>query len=176
MMETAEDIQRLQATLDSSIEKAGDLLRHSFQMPDHSLSALQLASYLQGVRHVALATVTSRGEPRVAPVAALFYRGRFYIPTTTTSLRARHIRRRPAVSLTHFTENGFALIAHGRASIIIPDQDVFAIIERIQRELQHSSPRDWGDGAYLLIEADVLYTYARHPRRFHITPTVTPKA
>jgi hypothetical protein len=39
MRETAADLERLQALLDDSIERAGPFLRSSFQLPGHSLSA-----------------------------------------------------------------------------------------------------------------------------------------
>lgn len=165
MRETGEDLQWLQAVLDASITRASSYLRASFQMPEHSLSAEQLVSYAQGVITVALATVTSRGEPRVAPIGALLYRGRFALPTTMEALRVRHILKQPAVSLTHVAENGLALIVHGHASILTPTQPAFVPLERLQRELQHTSPRDWGEGAYVLVEPDLIYTYARNPRQ-----------
>lgn len=165
MHETGEDLQWLQAVLDASITKASRYLRASFQMPDHSLSAEQLVRYAQGVITVALATVNARGEPRVAPIGALLYHGRFALPTTMETLRVRHIIKQPAVSLTHFAENGLALIVHGHARILTPPQPAFAPLERLQRELRHVSPRDWGEGAYVLVEPDLLYTYARNPER-----------
>ena len=73
MRETAEDLQRLQTLLDDSIDRAGPFPRRSFEMPEHSLSAGQLAGHLQGSFTLALATVTARGEPRVAPIGALFF-------------------------------------------------------------------------------------------------------
>src|SRR5690349_17465632 len=81
MKETPEDIIQLQAILDQSIEKAGSFLRSSMEMPEHSLSATQLVNYLQGNQTVAFATVTAKGEPRIAPIGSFFYRGHFYIPT-----------------------------------------------------------------------------------------------
>ena len=57
MRETPEDIQRLQALLDNSIERAGAFLRRSFQMPEHSLTAQQLIDCWLDVQTVALATV-----------------------------------------------------------------------------------------------------------------------
>jgi hypothetical protein len=42
MRETPEDIERLQALLDSSIARARAFLRRSFQMPEHALTAQQL--------------------------------------------------------------------------------------------------------------------------------------
>lgn len=77
MRESAEDLARLERLLASSIEQAGEFLRRAFEMPDHSLSASQLCAYLDGQPVVALGTTTAAGEPRVAPVAAVFYRARF---------------------------------------------------------------------------------------------------
>lgn len=163
MHETADDLSQLQALLDASIARAGPFLRSSFEMPAHSLSAAQLAGALQGIVHVALATVTAKGEPRVAPIGALFSRGTFYIPTTANAARTRHIRQRPAVSLTCFRDNGFALILHGRASTIAPDDPDFAPLDAQHQAAGGSSVLTWGEGVYLRIEPDVIYTYARTP-------------
>jgi hypothetical protein len=89
--EAAADLERLQAVLDSSIEGAGPFLRSSFEMPEHSLSAEQLVVHLQGSLTVALATVTARGEPRVAPINALFVHGAFCVPSVAQAARARHL-------------------------------------------------------------------------------------
>lgn len=161
MEETPEDVARLEGMLRQSIERAGPFLRSSFEMPEHSLSARQLISYLQGVQTVALATVTAKSEPRVAPIGSIFYRGTFYIPTTAEAARARHVARRPAVSLTLFAGDGLAIIVHGRAVIVRPDDHDFAPVEAIQRASRGTSVREWGDGVYLRVEADVCYTYAR---------------
>jgi hypothetical protein len=68
MQETPEDLHELQALIDRSMERAGAFLRSSFQMPDHCLPAAQLVCYQQGFQTVAFATVTKRGDPRVAPI------------------------------------------------------------------------------------------------------------
>jgi hypothetical protein len=163
MRETPEDLHHLQALLDRGIAQAGSFLRASFGMPDHSLSALQLARYLQGSHTVALATVTAGGEPRVAPISALFYRGHFHVPTVTTAVRAQHVLKRPAVSLTHYRGSELAIIAHGRASLVAPGAADFAVLEELQCESGNQSVLDWGEGVYMRIDADVLYTYARDP-------------
>ena len=100
MHETTDDLTNLQQLLDDSVERATPFLRRSFEMPDRSLSAQRLAEQLQGSLTVALATVTARGEPRVAPINALFYRGTFHIPTVAESARARHLAKRPAAIVT----------------------------------------------------------------------------
>ena len=166
MRETPDDIVQLQALLDSSVAQAGAFLREAFEMPEHSLSATQLVTYLQGIQNVALATTTAKGEPRVAPIGSLFFRGRFCIPTVAAAARARHIARRPAVSLTHYAGDDLAIIVHGRALALAADHPDFAALEQQQRAINGQSPRDWGEGIYLRVDADVIYTFARFPERF----------
>src|SRR5579863_9633629 len=125
MQETPSDMTELQALLGASIANAGAFLRSSFEMPEHSLSSGQLVAYLTGLRTVALATVTARGEPRVAPTGALFVRGRFAIPTVASAVRARHVAARPAVSLTLYDGNELAIIAHGQATILVEGEPDF---------------------------------------------------
>lgn len=168
MHETPEDRQRLQALLDRSIARAGAFLRRSFEMPEHSLSAGQLVRYLVGIQNVAFATVTAKGEPRVAPIGALFMRGRFHIPTVVTAARTRMIAARPAVSLTHYVGNDLAIIAHGMATVIPEAHADFALLEAMQRAGNTSgeSVRDWGEGVFLRVEAETLVTFARYPDQF----------
>jgi hypothetical protein len=47
-----------------------------------------------------------------------YYRGRFYVPTVVGSARARHARKRPAVSLTYYRGNELAVIAHGSVELL----------------------------------------------------------
>ncbi len=166
LREAAEDMERWQALLDRSIERAGPFLRESFRMPEHSLSAPQLVRLLDGIVTVALATATARGEPRVAPTGALFYRGRFYIPTVAGAARTRHVRARPPVSLTHYTGNELAVIVHGSAAIIPPGEPEFDALEALHREVVGVSVREWGEGVYLRVDPDVVYTYAREPEQY----------
>lgn len=166
MNEAPEDIERLQTLLTASIEKAGSYLRNSFEIPRCSLSATQLANYLQGLKDVALATVTAKGEPRNAPISAIFYRGYFYIPTGSNAARVKHIRRNPAVSLTYYEGRLFAIIVHGWVSEFALDQEPADKLEEILYEGAGSRVRDWGGGLYLRINADTFYTFARHPERY----------
>ena len=165
MRETSEDIERLQALLDNSIQRAGAFLRRSFQMPEHSLTAQQLIECWQDVQTVALATVTTRGEPRIAPIGSLLYRGNIYVPTVATAARTRHVMKRPAVSLTWFRENELAIIVHGYAAIISPDHADFETLEHLLYASTHTKAGEWGDGVYLHIQAEAIYTYNRHPQR-----------
>ncbi len=168
MNETLEDLQHLQDLLDRSITKAGVFLRQSFQMPDHSLSARQLVHFWQGMRTIALATVTRQGEPRVAPIGALLFRGHFYIPTVATAARTKHVLHRPAVSFTFYQGEGIAVIAHGSATIIQPDQPNFADLEALHQETTGTNVREWGEGVFLQIIPETLFTYARDMDRFSV--------
>jgi len=165
MRETQGDIERLQALLDSSIERAGAFLRRSFQMPEHSLTAQELVDCWQDVQTVALATVTTRGEPRIAPIGSLLYRGEIYLPTVATAARTRHVMKRPAVSLTLFRENELAIIVHGYATIISPDHEDFETLENLLYASTHTKAGEWGEGVYLHIRAEAIYTYNRHPHQ-----------
>src|SRR5437868_6447573 len=165
MRETPEDIERLQALLDTSIQRAGAFLRRSFQMPEHSLTAQELVDCLMDVQTVALATITTRGEPRIAPIGSLLYRGEIYIPTVATAARTRHVMKRPAVSLTLFRENELAIIVHGSAAIVSPDHAEFEMLEDLLYASTQTKAGEWGEGVYLHIQAEAIYTYNSHPHR-----------
>ncbi len=167
MRETAADLKYLQRLLDDSIERASAFLRSSFQMPEHSLSAEQLAAHLQGSLTVALGTVTARGEPRVAPINAFLLRASFYVPTVAEAARARHLARRPSASLTYFEGTDLAVVAHGRAALIDADHDAFTELEATQVECGNQSVREWqGSGVYLHVQPASLFTFARDPDRY----------
>ena len=166
MNETQEDMEFLQKLLDQSIEKAGSFVRNSFQMPECSLSAKQLVRYLQGIHTVAFATVTAKGEPRVAPISSLFFRGHFYIPTVVTAARTKQVMKHPAVSLTHFAGNDLAIIVHGDATVMVSNHLDFQTLESLFYAESGSKVSDWGEGVYLRVEAHVLYTFARHPEQY----------
>jgi len=166
MKETPEDFQYLQVLLDRSIEQAGSFLRQSFQMPAHCLFARQLVHYWQGVQAIALATVTSKGEPRVAPIGAWLFRGRFYIPTVATAVRSKHVMHHPAISFTSYQGNDLAIIVHGDATIIQPDHPDFIAVETFQLERSGHCVREWEGGLFLKISPQMLYTFARSPDQY----------
>jgi nitroimidazol reductase NimA-like FMN-containing flavoprotein (pyridoxamine 5'-phosphate oxidase superfamily) len=117
MHETAADLARLQDLLDRSDATAGRHLR-SVITPERRLTAAQLAARLQGMRLLALATVTADGRPLVGPVDGILYRGAFHFGSAADSVRIRHIRSRPPVSATHLPGEELAVTVHGRATII----------------------------------------------------------
>jgi GNAT superfamily N-acetyltransferase/predicted pyridoxine 5'-phosphate oxidase superfamily flavin-nucleotide-binding protein len=134
-------------------------------MPEHSLTAQQLIDCWQDVQTVALTTVTMRGEPGIAPIGSLLYRGDIYIPTVATAARTRHVMKQPAVSLTLFRENELAILVHGYATIISPDSEDFDALENLLYASTQTKTGEWGEGVYLHIQAEAIYTYNRHPHR-----------
>jgi Pyridoxamine 5'-phosphate oxidase len=118
--ETAADLLALQQLLDDSFARAGRHLR-SIWGPETRLSAGEVSAELAGIQVLDLATVTPRGEPRVAPVDGLFFRGRFWFGSAEDSARFANIRSNPAVSgaVTRGVET-FLVIVHGRAVEIDP--------------------------------------------------------
>jgi hypothetical protein len=162
MRESPADLERLQALIDRSIEGAGAFLRNAFEMPERSLSAAQLVDRLQGSRTVALATATARGEPRVAPIGSLFVRASFHVPTVAQAARTRHLVARPAASLTYFEGTSMAVVVHGHVAVIDADDPAFAELDALQVQCGNESVNEWqGDGVYLRLDADRLFTYAR---------------
>jgi hypothetical protein len=115
--ETPEDLAALQKLLDGSYASAGEHLL-SIHTPDRRLTAEQLAAKLTGVRVLALATVSSKGEPIAGPVDGLFYRGKFLFGSSPESVRFTHIAKRPVVSAVHTVGEELAVTVHGTARSI----------------------------------------------------------
>jgi uncharacterized pyridoxamine 5'-phosphate oxidase family protein len=164
MHETAEDLEALQALLDSSFESAGaHLLR--IITPDRRLTAEQVAERLTGMCLLALATVTADGRPIVGPVDGIFFRGAFHFGSAPDSVRFRHIRARPQVSATHVPGEELALTVHGRAVPVDVRSEADADFRRTLLEVY--VPRygsEWekfldSGPVYARIEAERMFTF-----------------
>ena len=83
-----------------------------------------------------------------------------------SAARTRHLRERSAVSLTLYEGSDLAIIVHGEASVLAQDHPDFEALEDVFRESGGGSVLDWGEGVYLRVEAEKLYTFARYPERF----------
>ena len=163
MRETEAEIRELQALLDRSYERAGDHLR-SIIDPERRLDARQVVRYLDGVKHIALATTTADGRPRVGPVDALFLHGRFQGGTAGNSLRMRHMRRRRDVSATHFVGDEIAITVHGRAVLMGEGDPDVAELEELW--IEHYGMAPWGladEVVMFRIEPESMFTFATSP-------------
>ena len=165
MDESATDLMNLQKLIDKSIANAGGFLKSSFEMPTHSLNAEQLVKFIGKIKTIAFGSVTRDGEPRVAPVGGIFYRAHFYLPTVASSLRARHVKRQPAVSLTYYSGEDIAVIIHGYAEIIAEGHKKFQTL----LDFSGINLQSWGkgkEGVFIKVNPEKLFTYVRYPNQF----------
>ena len=116
MLETPDEIDRLQELLDRSAAGAGPHLR-GIITDERLLSALRLCQILSGMRLLVVATVAADGRPLAGPVDGYFLHGSFYFSSGRTSVRMRHLAVRPAVSATHIPGEELAVTVHGRAEL-----------------------------------------------------------
>ena len=114
MLETPDELVRLQDLLDASMATAGPHLA-GIITGERRLSARELGERLQGMRLLVLATATADGRPLVGPVDGYFLHGTFWYSSGTDSVRMRHLAARPAVSATHLPGEDLAVTVHGRA-------------------------------------------------------------
>jgi hypothetical protein len=116
MLETPEEIDRLQQLLDRSAAGAGPHLL-GIITDERRLSAAQVIERLPGMRLLAVATVTADGRPLAGPVDGYFLHGSFYFSSGRNSVRMRHLAARPAVSATYLPGEELAVTVHGRAEL-----------------------------------------------------------
>jgi hypothetical protein len=162
MHETNDDLTALQRLLDASYARAGAHLRMIWG-EDSRLNARRLCNELVGVQVLDLATVTPRGEPRVAPVDGFFFRGHFWFGSADNSLRFRNIRANPAVSgaITRGGET-FLVIVHGRATETDPrgpEADGFADYVRSVYDFDWDAEHP--DAPYARIDAGTMLAFKR---------------
>jgi uncharacterized pyridoxamine 5'-phosphate oxidase family protein len=156
--ETVEDLCALQALLDDSYARAGEHLRSIFTA-QRRIPAADLPGLLRGVQVLALATVTARGEPRVAPVDGLFFRGRFHFGSADSSARFRHLRARPAVSAAHLRGEELAIVVHGTAHEIDTSAPEHEPFRALLMETYPGWERWASDAPYAVIEPAKMFTY-----------------
>src|SRR3954468_4549237 len=112
MLETPDDLAALQALLDASHARSTEHLR-SIINDNRTLTAPEIAGLLTGMKVISVATVTARGEPRISAMDGHFLNGTWTFSTNRTSAKARHLARRPAVSVAHVDGEALAVFSHG---------------------------------------------------------------
>jgi nitroimidazol reductase NimA-like FMN-containing flavoprotein (pyridoxamine 5'-phosphate oxidase superfamily) len=166
VLETPEEIDRLQRLLDRSAAAAGAHLTDIIT-DDRRLSAAQVCERLRGMRLLVLATVTADGRPLAGPVDGYFLHGSFYFSSGRNSVRMRHLAARPAVSATHLPGEELAVTVHGRAELFELSDPAHG--ELRQAMLDHYLPLqgaefetwlDQSDSVAARITADKMFTYA----------------
>ena len=166
MYESEAELSQLQSLLDRSMTDSGAHLRSIFTR-EHWLSARQVSLYFQGVVQVAAATVSSRGEPRVAPIDAAFYHGKFYLSTDLSSLRARHLSKAPSLSLTYFEGADPVVMVHGRAAFVHKNHQEFQALDSIWIKEYGKCTLELSDTVvFIRVDPVKMLAYAFHPGRF----------
>ncbi|HUR51049.1 MAG TPA: pyridoxamine 5'-phosphate oxidase family protein [Mycobacteriales bacterium] len=164
MLETADDLSRLQSLLDASLGRASEHLT-SIVTPERRLTAEQTARLLTGMCTLALATTTARGEPRVSGVDGHFLRGRWLFTTSGTAAKAGHLAARPSCSVAHLRGDDLGVFVHGTAQLMrrpeVPDWVEDHLVAHYG-----SSPTSWGpDIVYAWVEPSWMVVYAFEPER-----------
>jgi general stress protein 26 len=143
--------------LDASHVRATDHLRGIIN-DDRTLSATQIASLLTGMKVVTAATVTAGGEPRISAMDGHFLHGTWTFSTSRTSAKARHLARRPAVSVAHVDGEVLAVFSHGHVVELAGDE--LAEVDAHWTAHYGSSPLSWGDVVMWRLEPSWIVGYA----------------
>ena len=144
MRETEDEVAALQRLLDESYARSTEHLRGIIN-DERVLRACDLAGLLHGMKVLSLATVTASGEPRISAVDGHFLHATWTFSTSVTAAKARHIERRPAVSVAHVDGEELAVFAHGRAETMRESDAGWD--ETLEHWTAHygSSPLEWGE-------------------------------
>jgi general stress protein 26 len=157
MLETPDDLDRLQTLLDSSHRRATEHLRDIID-DERSLTAPQIAGLLTGMRVITAATVTARGEPRISAMDGHFLHGTWTFSTSRTSAKARHLARRPGVSVAHVDGEALAVFSHGH--VVELEGAELAVVDEHWTAHYGSSPQTWGDVVMWRLEPTWMVGYA----------------
>jgi general stress protein 26 len=157
MLETPEELARLQSLLDDSHARATDHLRDIIH-DDRTLTAAQIAALLPAMKVVSVATVTAHGEPRISAMDGHFLHGTWTFSTSRTAAKARHLAVRPAVSVAHVDGEQLAVFSHGYAVELAGDE--LAEVDRHWATHYGSSPLTWGDVVMYRLDPSWMVGYA----------------
>lgn len=159
MYETDSELRDLQQLLDTSLSRSGAHLR-SIVRPGHTLNARQLTQVLTGMCVLSLATVTSRGEPRISAVDGHFLHGQWVFSTDGSAVKARHLRARPAASVSHLRGEELGVFAHGTVEFLPAEHPDYRMVHDHLVAHYGEDPHTWGDDiVYLRLRAHWMVSY-----------------
>jgi pyridoxine/pyridoxamine 5'-phosphate oxidase len=142
--ETAAEVTELQQLLDAAYQRSTEHLRSIITGP-RRLDAEALVRVLTGMCTLNVATVTARGEPRISAVDGHFLHARWVFSTAGSAAKARHLRARPAASISYVDGERIGVFTHGTVEFLTPEHPDFAEIEAYLTKYYGSSPSSWGD-------------------------------
>ncbi len=112
---SAEHLDRIQRILDRSRETAGKAARETFDRMERHMDAAELVAFWNDTKVKAMATVSPKGLPHIAPIHASFEDGVLRTTIYVDAVRRIDIRSNPEVALSTWGEGGLAAILYGRA-------------------------------------------------------------
>lgn len=138
---------------DQSFEKATAATNISYP-PERRLSAEQLRSYLGRRAFAVVGTTRADGRPHAA-MSLYVRRGTiFWLPTMAGSVRERHLRKRPWLTMV-IAENDhpdhIAVIAEGPAEVVA--------MPEVPEDVRGAVQSDWVD-CWIRVDAERLLSYA----------------
>jgi general stress protein 26 len=157
MLETPDDLDRLQSLLQASHARSTEHLRGIIDA-ERTLTAQQVVGLLTGMKVISVATVTAGGEPRISAMDGHFLHGTWTFSTSRTAAKARHLAARPAVSVAHIDGEALAVFSHGRAVELSGEE--LAAVDRHWTGHYGSSPLSWGDVVMFRLEPSWMVGYA----------------
>jgi nitroimidazol reductase NimA-like FMN-containing flavoprotein (pyridoxamine 5'-phosphate oxidase superfamily) len=165
MHESREEMEALQRLLDASYAAAGSHML-SIHTDDWRMSAQEVVDVLTGMCVLSLATVSSKAEPYIGPVDGQFYKGRFYCGSSWDSLRARHLRARPQVSVAHVRGEELAVVVHGVAREVDRSSEGAEGYREYLAEIYGSPMTDenWGSEGVVYWEIEPRKMFALAPK------------
>jgi hypothetical protein len=160
MYETPEQIEELQALLDRAHQASTQHLR-SIITEERSLTADELCRALTGMCTVNLATVTANCEPRISAVDGHFLNARWVFSTSGSAAKARHLKARPAASVSYVDGERIGVFSHGHVEFLDGSHPDFQPIEDHLVKHYGSSPSSWGtDIVYCRLQPTWMVGYA----------------
>jgi general stress protein 26 len=163
LYETEAELSELETAIEKSKSKSGDHLDSLFGQGEW-LSGRQVAHRLQGIGNVALATVNSKLEPRVAPMEAALFHGKFYIAVQRDSTRVRQLTRTPSASLTYTRDDDVLITVNGNATFVLRGEPEFAGLDAEWSKKYGRSVSD--TVVFIKIEATHIVAFALNPELF----------
>jgi hypothetical protein len=150
-------VDALQELLDASFARSSEHLRSIMTEP-RRLTATRLRAELPCPAVLNIATVTAGGEPRISAVDGHFLDDAWHFTTADPSPKVRQLRARPAISASYTPRDGYGVFCHGRATML--DGADRARLHAHFVEVYGADPDEWGDIAYVRIDADWLVGFA----------------
>ncbi len=161
MHETPDELAALDRLLTRSLHRSTEHLRSIVTEGERTLDAAETCRVLTGMRVLALATVTARGEPRISGVDGHFLHGQWVFTTSATAAKAQHVRRRPAVSVAHLVGDDLGIFCHGEVEELTVDHPDRASVDAHLTAHYGSSPSSWGpEILYAVVRPHWMVAYA----------------